>query len=83
MRFDPVYAGHFKCNLRLIADYPSLSGFTRDLYQVPGVAATVDLEHIKRHYYESHGTINPSGVVPAGPILDYAAPHGRTERAWP
>ena len=83
VRFDPVYAGHFKCNLRLIADYPSLSGFTRDLYQVPGVAATVDLEHIKRHYYESHGTINPSGVVPAGPILDYAAPHGRTERAWP
>ncbi len=83
VRFDPVYAGHFKCNLRRIVDYPALSGFTRDLYQLPGVAGTVDLEHIKRHYYESHRSINPSGVVPAGPLLDYAAPHGREEREWP
>ncbi len=77
VRFDPVYVGHFKCNLRRIADYPSLSGYLRDLYQTPGVAATVDLDQIKRHYYETHGGINPTGIVPAGPILDLDAPHGR------
>ncbi len=77
VRFDPVYVGHFKCNLRRIADYPALSGFVRDLYQHPGIAGTVNFEHIKRHYYESHRTLNPAGVVPAGPVLDLAAPHGR------
>jgi putative glutathione S-transferase len=80
VRFDPVYVGHFKCNKRRIADYPNLSGYLRDLYQVPGVADTVDMTHIKRHYYESHGTINPTGVVPLGPELDLDAPHGRESR---
>ncbi|QKV17082.1 glutathione S-transferase family protein [Oricola thermophila] len=77
VRFDPVYVGHFKCNIRRIADYPNLSSYTRDLYQVPGVAETVDLEHIKKHYYRSHETINPTRIVPAGPDIDYAAPHDR------
>lgn len=77
VRFDPVYVGHFKCNLRRIVDYPSLSGYVRDLYQTPSVAATVDLDQIKRHYYETHGAINPSGIVPAGPVIDLDAPHGR------
>ncbi|MGH0036818.1 MAG: glutathione S-transferase family protein [Myxococcota bacterium] len=77
VRFDAVYVGHFKCNLRRIADYPSLSGYLRELYQVPGVASTVDFLHIKRHYYASHHTINPTGVVPVGPELDLDAPHGR------
>lgn len=76
-RFDPVYVGHFKCNLRRIADYPHLSAFMRELYQLPGVRETVSLEHIKRHYYQSHGTINPTGIVPLGPQLDYDAPHDR------
>ncbi|ACL55203.1 glutathione S-transferase family protein [Methylobacterium nodulans] len=80
VRFDPVYVGHFKCNLRRIADYPNLSGYLRDLYQHPGIARTVNLTHIKRHYYESHSTINPTGIVPLGPILDYDAPHGRAGR---
>jgi len=77
VRFDPVYVGHFKCNLRRIADYPNLSNYLRDLYQVPGVAGTVNLHHIKAHYYGSHRTINPTGIVPAGPELDYNAPHDR------
>ncbi len=77
VRFDAVYHGHFKCNIRRIADYPNLSAYLRDLYQVPGVAGTVDMDHIKRHYYYSHRTINPLGVVPAGPVLDFDAPHGR------
>ena len=77
VRFDPVYVGHFKCNLRRIAYYPNLSNYLRDLYQVPGIAETVDLTHIKRHYYGSHGTINPTRVVPVGPEIDYAAPHDR------
>ncbi len=77
VRFDAVYVGHFKCNLRRIVDYPNLWNYTRELYQVPGVAGTVDLAHIKRHYYESHTGINPSGVVPAGPALDFSAPHNR------
>ena len=77
VRFDAVYVGHFKCNLRRIADMPNLHGYLRELYQVPGVAETVDLTHIKRHYYESHHTINPTGVVPVGPELDLDAPHGR------
>ena len=77
VRFDAVYYGHFKCNLRRIADYPALSGYLRDLYQQPGIAETVNLEHIKRHYYATHGDINPSGIVPIGPLLDFTAPHGR------
>ena len=77
VRFDAVYVGHFKCNIRRIADYPNLSGYLRDLYQVPGVAETVNLDHIKTHYYRSHLTINPTGIVPAGPELDFAAPHDR------
>ncbi|CAG9185103.1 Glutathionyl-hydroquinone reductase YqjG [Cupriavidus laharis] len=77
IRFDAVYVGHFKCNLRRIADYPALSGFVRDLYQHRGIAGTVNFEHIKRHYYESHRTLNPAGIVPAGPVQDLAAPHGR------
>jgi putative glutathione S-transferase len=77
IRFDPVYVGHFKCNLRRIADYPNLSRYLRDLYQTPGVAETVDMRHIKGHYYESHRTINPTGIVPLGPVLDLDAPHGR------
>jgi len=77
VRFDAVYVGHFKCNLRRIADYPNLSGYLRELYQVPGVAETVSFDHIKRHYYQSHPTINPTGIVPVGPELDLEAPHGR------
>ena len=77
VRFDPVYVGHFKCNLRRIADYPALSHYLRDLYQQPGIADTVNLMHIKHHYYRSHPTINPSQVVPAGPLIDYSAPHNR------
>lgn len=79
LRFDPVYVGHFKCNLRRIADYPNLSGYLRDLYQVPGVAETVDMQHIKGHYYQSHRTINPTGIVPAGPAMNLALPHGRAD----
>ncbi len=81
VRFDPVYVGHFKCNLRRIADYPNLSNYLRELYQVPGVAQTVNLHHIKHHYYGSHRMINPTGVVPVGPEVDYAAAHNRNRRA--
>ncbi len=77
VRFDPVYVGHFKCNIRRLVDYPNLWGYTRELYQVPGVAETVHMDHIKDHYYRSHGSINPSGVVPAGPQIDFTEPHGR------
>lgn len=77
IRFDAVYHGHFKCNLRRLIDYPSLWGYTRELYQWPGVAGTVDLQHIKQHYYRSHPTINPNGIVPLGPVLDLDAPHQR------
>ena len=77
VRFDAVYHGHFKCNLRRIIDYPSLSNYLRDLYQIPGVADTVNIDHIKRHYYGSHRDINPTGIVPLGPSLDFAAPHDR------
>ena len=78
VRFDPVYFGHFKCNLRRVADYPNLSGYVRDLYQHPGIAETVNLRHIKSHYYGSHATINPTRIVPMGPEVDYLAPHGRS-----
>ena len=77
LRFDPVYHGHFKCNLRRLVDYPCLWSYTRELYQWPGVAETVSLLHIKSHYYGSHRTINPTGIVPQGPLMDFATPHGR------
>ncbi len=77
IRFDPVYYLHFKCNLRRIIDYPNLFGYLRDLYQVDGVAQTVNFDHIKRHYYCTHTEINPSGIVPIGPAQDLNAPHGR------
>lgn len=80
VRFDAVYVGHFKCNARRIADYPNLSNYLRDLYAMPGVADTVDLTHIKRHYYESHPTINPTGIVPVGPEIDFDAPNDRALR---
>lgn len=77
VRFDAVYALHFKCNLRRIVDYPSLWPYLRELYQVPGVAETVDFDHIKRHYYVTHTSLNPTGIVPKGPALDLTQPHGR------
>jgi len=77
VRFDAVYFGHFKCNLRRIVDYPNLGNYLRDLYQTQGVAATVDIDQIKRHYYGSHRNINPTGIVPLGPALDFTAPHDR------
>ena len=77
VRFDAVYHGHFKCNLRRIIDYPNLSNYARDLYQVPGVSGTVNFDHIKWHYYGSHKTINPTGIVPLGPALDFSAAHDR------
>jgi putative glutathione S-transferase len=77
IRFDAVYFGHFKCNWRRIVDYPNLSNYLRELYQVPQVAGTVDLDQIKQHYYVSHPTVNPTGIVPLGPELDFSAPHDR------
>ena len=77
IRFDAVYVGHFKCNLKRIADYPQLSGYLRELYQWPGIKETVDFQHIKGHYYQSHDMINPTRVVPLGPELNLDAPHGR------
>ncbi|MEQ8484990.1 MAG: glutathione S-transferase family protein [Pseudomonadales bacterium] len=77
VRFDPVYHGHFKCNLRRLIDLPNLWAYTRELYQHPKIRPTVDFHHIRHHYYESHPKVNPSGVVPAGPVLDFDAPHGR------
>ena len=77
IRFDAVYVGHFKCNLRRIADYPNLSAYLRDLYQTPGFGETVDFDQIKRHYYVSHPHINPTRIVPRGPALDFSAPHDR------
>ncbi|GAB5482630.1 MAG: glutathione S-transferase family protein [Parasphingorhabdus sp.] len=77
VRFDPVYVGHFKCNKRRIADYHNLANYTRELFQWPGVAETINMRHIKGHYYFSHDMINPTRVIPVGPDLDYAAPHDR------
>jgi len=77
IRFDAVYHGHFKCNLRRIADYPNLSGYVRDLYQIRGVAQTVNFDHIKRHYYVTHDEINPTRIVPIGPLQNLDAPHHR------
>ncbi|HJW38992.1 MAG TPA: glutathione S-transferase family protein [Candidatus Udaeobacter sp.] len=77
VRFDAVYYGHFKCNLRRIIDYPNLQGYLMDLYQHPGTADTVNFDHIKRHYYMTHTEINPTRIVPIGPLLDLTKPHGR------
>ena len=77
IRFDPVYHGHFKCNRRRIVDYPNLWGFLRDVYQTPGIAETVHVDFIKRHYYGSHANLNPSRIVPIGPELNYETAHGR------
>lgn len=77
VRFDAVYHGHFKCNRRRIVDYPNIWAYTRELYQMPGVAETLNLDHIKAHYYYSHDMINPTRVVPVGPALDWDEPHGR------
>ena len=77
VRFDSVYNLHFKCNLRRIVDYPNLWGYARELYQVPGVAETVNMTHIKNHYYQSHESVNPTRIVPLGPVIDFAEPHGR------
>ena len=81
IRFDAVYYCHFKCNLRRFADYHNLSNYVRDLYQVPGIAQTVDLDHCRRHYFESHRHLNPSGLVPAGPVPNFALPHDRARFA--
>lgn len=77
LRFDPVYHTHFKSNKRRLADYPNLFGFLRDIYQIPGIADTVNIPHIRHHYYRSHGTINPHGIISIGPENDLSAPHGR------
>ena len=80
IRFDAVYHYHFKCNLKRIVDYPNLSNYVRDLYQQPGVAETVNMDHIKRHYYGSQKRVNPTGIVPLGPLgpaVDFMAPHDR------
>ena len=77
VRFDAVYHGHFKCNLRRIVDYPNLFGYLKDLFQMDGVVGTVNFDHIKRHYYVTHTDINPTRIVPLGPVQDLAAAHGR------
>lgn len=77
IRFDPVYHGHFKCNKKQIADYPNLYGYMKELYQIPGIAETVNFDHIKRHYYYSHTMINPTQVIPVGPSQDLMSAHGR------
>ena len=77
VRFDPVYVGHFKCNIRRIVDYPHLWAYVRELYQMPGIAKTVDFQHIQKHYYQSHETINPTRIVPIGPKVDFMEPHTR------
>ena len=84
VRFDPVYYGHFKCNLRRIVDYPNLYGYLRDLYQIDGIAETVDFDQIKRHYYYTHDDINPTRIVPIGPLMDLTSPSDRDHllAAW-
>ncbi len=77
LRFDSVYYTHFKCNLRRIEEYPNLSNYLRELYQFPGLEETVNLKHIKEHYFKSHKSINPTGIVPSGPELDLSTPHNR------
>jgi putative glutathione S-transferase len=82
-RFDLVYHYHFKCNLQRLRDYPNLWGYARDLYQVPGVRETCNFDHIKRHYFMSHPTLNPTRIVPRGPEIDFDAPHDRAQRFGP
>ncbi|KAL8513090.1 hypothetical protein ACS0TY_019316 [Phlomoides rotata] len=77
IRFDEVYAVHFKCNKKLLREYPNIFGYTKDIFQVPGVSSTVHMEHIKKHYYGSHPSINPFGIIPHGPNIDYSTPHHR------
>ena len=77
LRFDPVYVGHFKCNLRRIVDYTNIQNYMLELVQTPGVMETVSMDHIKRHYYGSHETVNPTLIVPKGPVIDLSAPHDR------
>ena len=77
LRFDPVYVGHFKCNIRCLREYPNLWGYTSELYQWPGITETIHLPQTKEHYYASHLTVNPTAIVPAGPEIDYSRPHGR------
>ncbi len=77
VRFDPVYVDHFRCNLRRLVDHPNLWGYTRELYQRPGIAETVEMAQIKRHYYTTHDSLEPSRIIPIGPELDFTAPHGR------
>lgn len=79
VRFDTVYVGHFKCNLKRLQDYPNLWGYTRDLYQIPGIAGTVDLAYNKIHYYSSHETVNPTRIVPIGPDIDFTTAHNRAD----
>lgn len=81
VRFDAVYVGHFKCNIKRIVDYPNLSAYVRDLYQQPGIADTVNMTHIKNHYYASHESVNPSRIIPLGPQIDLSAPHNRDQLA--
>lgn len=81
VRFDPVYHLHFKCNRKRLADYPNLWAYTRDLYQVPGVSETVNMDHIVRHYHYSHESINPHRIIPINPQIDFEAPHGRDQLA--
>ena len=80
IRFDAVYVGHFKCNLKRIADYPNLSNYLRELYQLPGIAETVDMEYIKRHYYYSHNKLNPAQLIPKGPQINFDLPHDRASK---
>ena len=77
VRFDPVYVGHFKCNIRQLVDYPNLWAYTRELYQYPGIKETVDFDHIRSHYYSSHESVNPTRIIPAGPLINFDLPHGR------
>ncbi|KAM0887963.1 hypothetical protein ACQ4PT_028642 [Festuca glaucescens] len=77
IRFDEVYAVHFKCNKKLIREYPNLFNYTKDIYQIPGMSSTVNMEHVRKHYYGGHPSINPYGIIPAGPSIDYNAPHDR------
>jgi len=79
LRFDPVYVGHFKCNRRRLINYPNLWEYVCDLYQVPGGAETVNLDYIKEHCYQSHTSVNPTGIVPIGPEIDYSVPHSRAQ----
>ena len=79
VRFDSAYVGHFKCNLKRLVDYPNLWAYTRDLYQQPSIAATINMQHIKQHYYGSHTAINPTSIVPLGPEIDFGRPHNRNK----